>query len=173
MLCRIALGHNRLTTLPTAFALLSRLRYLNLKSNSFSVFPDVLTLLPPLDTLDISHNKLKRLLTQPGKLLNLRVFCLARNKLTRLPIYLSKFYKLEMLQLERNPIDWPPKSVVGQARAPESPQDMRDWIRGVQKWIEVETSRPRIHDDSGFSELELENNLCAPCPSFNFDFLLT
>ncbi|KAJ7461010.1 RAM signaling pathway protein-domain-containing protein [Mycena galericulata] len=156
---RIALGHNRLTTLPTAFALLSRLRYLNLKSNSFSVFPDVLTLLPALDTLDISHNKLKRLPTQPGKLLNLRVFCLARNKLTRLPIYLSKFYKLDVLQLERNPLDWPPKSVVGQARAPESPQAMRDWIRSVQKWIEVETSRPRIHDDSGFSEQELETNI--------------
>ncbi|KAJ6606459.1 RAM signaling pathway protein-domain-containing protein [Mycena vulgaris] len=156
---RIALGHNRLTTLPTAFALLSRLRYLNLKSNSFSVFPDVLTLLPALDTLDISHNKIKRLPTQPGKLLNLRVFCLARNKLTRLPIYLSKFYKLDVLQLERNPLEWPPKAVVGQARAPESPQAMRDWIRNVQKWIEVETSRPRVHDDSGFSEQELESNI--------------
>lgn len=38
---RIALGYNRLATLPMAFALLSRLRYLNLKNNSFSVFPDV------------------------------------------------------------------------------------------------------------------------------------
>ncbi|KAJ7118730.1 RAM signaling pathway protein-domain-containing protein [Mycena epipterygia] len=155
---RIALGHNRLTTLPTAFALLARLRYLNLKSNSFSVFPDVLTLLPALDTLDISHNKIKRLPTQPGKLLNLRVFCLARNKLTRLPIYLSKFYKLDVLQLERNPLDWPPKSVINQARL-DTPQAMRDWIRNVQKWIEVETSRPRIHDDSGFSEQELETNI--------------
>ncbi|KAJ7702257.1 RAM signaling pathway protein-domain-containing protein [Mycena rosella] len=156
---RIALGHNRLTTLPTAFALLSRLRYLNLKSNSFSVFPDVLTLLPALDTLDISHNKIKRLPTQPGKLLNLRVFCLARNKLTRLPIYLSKFYKLDVLQLERNPLDWPPKAVVSQARVPETPQAMRDWIRNLQKWIEVETSRPRVHDDSGFGEQELESNI--------------
>jgi Leucine-rich repeat (LRR) protein len=40
-LYRMALGNNRLTTLPTEFALLSRLRYLNLKSNCFSVFPDV------------------------------------------------------------------------------------------------------------------------------------
>lgn len=38
---RIALSYNRLATLPTAFALLSCLRYLNLKNNSFSVFPDV------------------------------------------------------------------------------------------------------------------------------------
>ncbi|KAJ7221758.1 RAM signaling pathway protein-domain-containing protein [Mycena pura] len=164
---RIALGYNRLTTLPTAFALLSRLRYLNLKSNSFTVFPDVLTLLPSLDTLDISHNKIKRLPSQPGKLLNLRVFCLARNKLTRLPIYISKFYKLDVLQLERNPLDWPPKSVVTQPRVPESPQAMRDWIRNVQKWIEIETSRPRVHDDSGFSEQELENNIEDSYNSWN------
>ncbi|KAJ7837040.1 RAM signaling pathway protein-domain-containing protein [Mycena olivaceomarginata] len=153
---RIALGQNRLTTLPTAFALLSRLRYLNLKNNSFTVFPDVLTLLPALDTLDISHNKIKRLPTQPGKLLKLRVFCLARNKLSRLPIYLSKFYKLEVLQLERNPLEWPPKSVV---TPPQSADAMRDWIRSVQMWIEAETSRPRIHDDSGFSEQELDTNI--------------
>lgn len=38
---RIALAHNRLTTLPMAFALLSHLRYLVLKSNNFTVFPDV------------------------------------------------------------------------------------------------------------------------------------
>ena len=38
---RIALGYNRLATLPMTFALLSRLRYLNLKNNSFSIFPDV------------------------------------------------------------------------------------------------------------------------------------
>jgi hypothetical protein len=40
---RVALGYNRLATLPTAFALLSRLRYLNLQNNSFSVFPDVVS----------------------------------------------------------------------------------------------------------------------------------
>ncbi|KAG6379191.1 RAM signaling pathway protein-domain-containing protein [Boletus reticuloceps] len=54
---RIALGYNRLATLPTAFALLSRLRYLNLKNNSFSVFPDVV--------LCISRNRITRL---PGYL---------------------------------------------------------------------------------------------------------
>lgn len=41
---RIALGYNRLATLPTSFALLSRLRYLNLRNNSFSVFPHVVRL---------------------------------------------------------------------------------------------------------------------------------
>jgi len=32
-----------------------------------------LTLMSSLDTLDISHNKIKRLPTQPGNLVNLRV----------------------------------------------------------------------------------------------------
>lgn len=40
---RIALGNNRLTILPMEFALLSQLRYLNLKRNNFSVFPEVVS----------------------------------------------------------------------------------------------------------------------------------
>jgi len=87
---RVALGYNRLATLPMAFALLARLRYLNLRANSFTVFPDVvrgsllsalnyetdfeqLTVMPSLEILDISRNKLKRLPSQPGTLLGLRV----------------------------------------------------------------------------------------------------
>lgn len=38
---RVALGYNRLATLPMAFAFLTRLRYLNLRANCFTVFPDV------------------------------------------------------------------------------------------------------------------------------------
>lgn len=79
-----------------AFALLSRLRYLNLKNNCLAVFPDVvstsiiclgcypattqltppvtkLTVMPSLEILDIGRNKIKRLPTQPGSLVNLRV----------------------------------------------------------------------------------------------------
>ena len=41
---RIALVGNRLASLPTAFAGLSRLRYLTLRSNAFSVFPEVVSL---------------------------------------------------------------------------------------------------------------------------------
>lgn len=38
---RVALGYNRLATLPMAFTFLSRLRYLNLRANCFTIFPDV------------------------------------------------------------------------------------------------------------------------------------
>ncbi|KAJ3876417.1 RAM signaling pathway protein-domain-containing protein [Lentinula edodes] len=159
---RISLGHNRLTTLPMEFALLSRLRYLNLKSNCFSVFPDVLTLMPAIDTLDISHNKIKRLPSQPGHLVNLRVFCFSRNKVTRLPVYLSRFHNLTVLQADKNPIEWPPKAVM------EPPNLVADgakfsisWIKSIQKWIESETtSEIHPHDDSGFSEHhDLESRL--------------
>ncbi|KAJ3811149.1 RAM signaling pathway protein-domain-containing protein [Lentinula lateritia] len=158
----ISLGHNRLTTLPMEFALLSRLRYLNLKSNCFSVFPDVLTLMPAIDTLDISHNKIKRLPSQPGHLVNLRVFCFSRNKVTRLPVYLSRFHNLTVLQADKNPIEWPPKAVM------EPPNLVADgakfsisWIKSIQKWIESETtSEIHPHDDSGFSEHhDLESRL--------------
>lgn len=51
--CRVALGYNRLATLPMAFALLTHLRYLNLRANSFTVFPDVVRLL--LNRLERVH----------------------------------------------------------------------------------------------------------------------
>ncbi|KIK63550.1 hypothetical protein GYMLUDRAFT_57243 [Collybiopsis luxurians FD-317 M1] len=164
---RISLGYNRLTTLPMEFALLSRLRYLNLKSNCFSVFPDVLTVMPALDTLDISHNKIKRLPSQPGNLVNLRVFCLSRNKVTRLPSYISKFQNLSVLQVDKNPIEWPPKAVMEPPELVASPgaaDSSRSWIKSVQKWIEAETNPHgpghSTHDDSGFSEqIDLETRL--------------
>ena len=44
LLPRIALAGNRLTSLPSTFSLLTRLRYLTLRSNSFTVFPEVASL---------------------------------------------------------------------------------------------------------------------------------
>ncbi|KAF5387103.1 hypothetical protein D9615_001618 [Tricholomella constricta] len=148
---RITLGNNRLTTLPTEFALLSRLRYLNLKHNSFSVFPDVLTLMPSLDTLDISRNKIKRLPFRAGQLIHLRVFCISRNKITRLPPYLSQFHNLEVFQVERNPIEWPPKTVMEKSGSLDSRYAMKDWVKSLQQWIEADF-RGQSHDDSGYSE---------------------
>jgi len=90
---RIALGNNHLTTLPTEFALLSSLRYLNLKHNNFLDFPNVLTLMPSLDTLDISHNKINRLPSQPGQLVKLRV-SFGISYLAHSPHMLSGFFSV-------------------------------------------------------------------------------
>ncbi|KAG0705293.1 RAM signaling pathway protein-domain-containing protein [Suillus ampliporus] len=134
---RVALGYNRLATLPTAFALLSRLRYLNLQNNSFTTFPDVLTVMPSLEILDISRNKIKRLPSQSGSLINLRVFCLSRNKVTRIPGYFTEFHELDVLKVDHNPIEWPPKYVM------ETPDGGREWIAFMQKWMR-NSSRPRL-----------------------------
>ncbi|KAG1748925.1 RAM signaling pathway protein-domain-containing protein [Suillus paluster] len=134
---RIALGYNRLATLPTAFALLSRLRYLNLQNNSFITFPDVLTVMPSLEILDISRNKIKRLPSQSGSLINLRVFCLSRNKITRVPVYFTEFHELDVLKIDHNPIEWPPKYVM------ETSDGGKEWITFMQKWMK-NSSRPRL-----------------------------
>ncbi|KAI0054178.1 hypothetical protein FA95DRAFT_1551992 [Auriscalpium vulgare] len=104
-----------------AFALLSRLRYLNLKNNSLSVFPDVvrpvkqslsstyhnltfhkLTVMPSLEILDIGRNKIKRLPSQPGSLINLEVcilevFCVVHTFLIMLPYRYSRFTRTRSL----------------------------------------------------------------------------
>ncbi|KAF8163186.1 RAM signaling pathway protein-domain-containing protein [Crassisporium funariophilum] len=146
---RLALARNLLTTLPNEFALLTRLRYLNLKHNCFSTFPDVLTLMPSLDTLDISHNKIKKLPLQPGHLVKLRVFSFSRNKITRLPAYLAGFRTLDVLKIERNPLDWPPSSVIDSFGKVD---DCKEWIQKFQNWLESETTTGQEYDDSGYSE---------------------
>ncbi|KAH9951890.1 RAM signaling pathway protein-domain-containing protein [Amylocystis lapponica] len=133
---RIALAYNRLTTLPMAFALLSRLRYLVLKNNNFSVFPDVLTVMPSLEILDISRNKIKRFPSDPGSLANLRVFSVIRNKIHKLPAYFTQFRELTLFKVDQNPIEWPPRSVMECSGNLDDPQVMTAWIHDVQKWIE-------------------------------------
>ena len=51
---RLTLGNNRLSTLPTELELFTRLRYLNLRRNNFSTFPDVVSF---MNWLDISGAK--------------------------------------------------------------------------------------------------------------------
>ncbi|KAG5350867.1 hypothetical protein C0989_008965 [Termitomyces sp. Mn162] len=97
------------------------------------------------------HNKIKGLPIEAGHLVHLRVFSLARNKITQLPPYLAQFPNLEVLEVERNPIEWPPKSVMEKADSLDSRNAMKDWVRSLQQWIEVD-SHSQIHDESGFGE---------------------
>lgn len=204
---RVTFGHNRLAALPTEFALLSSLRYLNLKYNCFTVFPEVvsfppllnfkvtyvigqLTLLISLDTLDISHNKIRRLPSYPGQLVNLRVslvlvhtgvilppphrqvLSLSRNKLSHLPPYLAKFHRLDVLQADKNPIEWPPKIVMEALNQPMPGMSMKDRIHYLQNWIESngrETKMRAEYDVQGEKDVYVFN-----CSSFNISqtFLL-
>ncbi|KAF8636525.1 hypothetical protein AX17_003338 [Amanita inopinata Kibby_2008] len=152
---RLALGHNRLPTLPPDFAHLTHLRYINLKHNTFTAFPHILTLMPSLEILDLSHNKIPRLPSQPGRLVDLKVLCLSRNKLTRLPPYMVQFRKLEVLHVDRNPIEWPPRPLINAGQSVEIGQPMKDWIQGLQKWLEM-NSKSKYDHEPPFLELERE-----------------
>ncbi|KAF8889774.1 hypothetical protein CPB84DRAFT_1711602 [Gymnopilus junonius] len=148
---RLALGNNRLSTLPPEFAHFTRLRYLNLKHNSFTAFPEVLNLIPFLDTLDLSHNKIKHLPSNPGNLVRLRVLCLSRNKLTRLPPYITQFQSLEVLQIDRNPWEWPPMSVFENLNSAQHENNGGDWLLDLYAWMESDGQNAK-YDDSGYSE---------------------
>ncbi|KAH9842729.1 RAM signaling pathway protein-domain-containing protein [Rhodofomes roseus] len=145
---RIALAYNRLTTLPMAFALIARLRYLVLKNNNFSVFPHVLTVMPSLEILDISRNKIKRLPSDPGSLVNLRVFSILRNKIQKLPPSFTQFQELTLFKVDGNPLEWPPKAVMDSSENLDDPQAMKEWIKRLQRWIEDNSSSRKMSEDS-------------------------
>ena len=64
------------------------------------------------------------------------MFCLSRNKLTRLPLYLSKFRNLNILKVDRNPLAWPPQSVMERPGNADDARAMKNWIQGLQTWME-------------------------------------
>ena len=130
--------------------------------------------MPSLEILDIGRNKIKRLPTQPGSLVNLRVralvcawcpghvplhlifqvFSFYRNKITRLPPYLVKFTHLSILRVEQNPWEWPPKKLMDTQSA------TKDFIKTIKHWIEDNTSpehRNLISDSILSEELGLES----------------
>ncbi|KAG6335723.1 hypothetical protein ID866_3365 [Astraeus odoratus] len=100
-----------------------------------------LTLMPSLQILDISRNRIKQLPAQPGSLVNLHVLCISRNKITRLQAYLSDFTHLNILKLDHNPIEWPPKAVLEAGGSSSDPGAAKQWILSMQKWLK-ENSHP-------------------------------
>ncbi|SCV69726.1 BQ2448_1120 [Microbotryum intermedium] len=133
---KLALGYNLLKDLPSQFSSLgNRLRYLNVRVNMLTVFPQVVSCrktkrmlsnlcawlieslvlqlceMPSLEILDISRNKIKRLPASPGTLVNLKVFSIAKNRVKRLPIWFSALTHLKVLKVDHNPLEWPPKDV--------------------------------------------------------------
>lgn len=96
---KLALGYNLLKDLPSHFGMLgSKLRYLNVRVNALTSFPQIVSTssirirggarefgadlsllrsqlceMSSLEILDISRNKIKRLPTNPGTLVNLKV----------------------------------------------------------------------------------------------------
>lgn len=111
---RLKLDYNALTEVPTQILSLSSLKYLNLRSNSLTVFPIPLTQLN-LSILDVSRNKIKELPIDPGNLINLKVFACSRNKISLLPVWISEMSQIKLLKIENNPLRNVPRELLENA----------------------------------------------------------
>ncbi|MCO5612568.1 hypothetical protein L7F22_066836 [Adiantum nelumboides] len=77
--------------------------------NNISSGPDAA---PSLEILDISRNKIRKLPSEPGRLLELRVLSLSNNRIRRLPAWVTKMKYLRVLKVDSNPISWPPPNIM-------------------------------------------------------------
>ena len=158
---KLALGYNMLRELPTFFTMLRSLRYLNVRVNVFTTFPQVLCEMPSLEILDFSRNKVKRLPSAPGTLVNLRVFSVAKNKIKRLPTWFAHMSRLQVLKIEGNPIEWPPKDVAAfpSAAGAERPMptkgeeeaEMNRYVSSLTTWIRNNATRENARDPMSHS----------------------
>ncbi|KAL7411556.1 RAM signaling pathway protein-domain-containing protein [Mrakia frigida] len=132
---RLALSHNSLTSLPTSFLILTRLRYLNLKGNDLREVPAVLGSLQSLEILDISRNKIKRMPEKPGRLASLRVLSLSQNRLRALPAYMADFTELKVFKVEQNPLEWPPREIMDRPANSEGEEAEKLWILSIREFM--------------------------------------
>ncbi|ORX33417.1 RAM signaling pathway protein-domain-containing protein [Kockovaella imperatae] len=149
---RLALSYNSLAdnSIVASFSRLSRLRYLNLKGNNFTEFPQALSQMTALEILDLSKNKIVSFPSEPGRLTQLKVLSLTSNRIRSLPSYLTKFNHLKVFKVDLNPIEWPPREVLGnlvdndiskpvetQPGQRKKDEDLRPWIENMKKWMRV------------------------------------
>ena len=99
--------------------------------------------MPALEVLEIGRNKINRLPSQPGSLVNLRVLSIYKNKITRLPSYFTQFNSLEVLRCEQNPLEWPPKQVI------DTEGSTPDFVSFLKRWMQdpLNNERKRSLDE--------------------------
>jgi hypothetical protein len=78
------------------------------------------------------------------------VLSLTSNKIYALPSYLTTFNNLKVFKVDQNPIEWPPKEVLGSlidndlARAERAngkkEEDLRPWIENMKSWMRQRAS---------------------------------
>ncbi|BFZ54391.1 RAM signaling network component [Savitreella phatthalungensis] len=159
---RLALGHNLLTSLPKGIESLSRLRYLNIRSNYLREFPAVLCGMPSLEILDISRNKIRYLPREPGSLLTLKVLSISKNRIERLPGYMSKMAELRILKLDHNPIVYPAREVTSFEGGDDA---MDEWLSALRQHLLVYGDGQVSSSDGEDDDVDLKAP--PPIPSKN------
>ncbi|TNN44924.1 Malignant fibrous histiocytoma-amplified sequence 1 [Liparis tanakae] len=111
------LGNNSLQELPDGLgSSLNNLRVLVLRRNKFSSVPRVVLELVRLVELDMSHNGLRGLPEELGRLPALKKLCVSHNKIQSLPAQIGALQSLEELDLSFNELHLLPASFSGLAK---------------------------------------------------------
>lgn len=147
---RLALAHNRLTGFSDAFSQLSRLRYLNLRSNLMREFPISLSKLSSLEILDISRNQLVSLPEDFGMLMNLKVLSMSKNMIEHLPTYIGRMQDLKILKIDHNPIAFPSRDVLELAGEGEDFRDTR--LELIKRYLRNAENKGTEDTESGSSD---------------------
>ncbi|GAO48534.1 hypothetical protein SAICODRAFT_92456 [Saitoella complicata NRRL Y-17804] len=149
-IARLALGHNSLSTFSLAIASMTRLRYLNIRSNQFREFPLVLCQCPSLEILDVSRNRLKSLPRDFGNLMSLKVLSISKNKIQMLPTYIGNMTSLKILKIDHNPIVFPGKDITsfegGEA-------GMDQWLENLKAYL-----RTHVHQEDGDDHITTDDD---------------
>lgn len=110
------LHDNRLSSLPDAFARLTRLRYLNIGENAFDALPECISCMTNLIELRASGNRLTSLPDCIGRLTRLRELHLRDNQLTSLPDSIEGLHELRQIDLRGNPLTHLPAAIAALPR---------------------------------------------------------
>ena len=106
---RLALSHNPQIQIPPQITLCGGLRYLNVRVNHLTEFPQTVLSLTKLEILDLSKNDITSIPEDIKRMSSLKFLAIVRNKITRLPLALGEMPNLHKLKFEDNPIEFPTK----------------------------------------------------------------
>ncbi|RSL58676.1 hypothetical protein CEP51_014042 [Fusarium floridanum] len=123
---RLALSHNRLSTIPPRLSLCTSLRYLNARNNSIEVFPPVLYKLECLEILDLSRNRIQALPDDIAKMTSLKVLAAQKNAIEDIPPCIAEMTALLALKIEGNPLNPMLKQIIDAHSHEPVPKGVRD-----------------------------------------------
>ena len=101
-LLSLKVQNNRLTSIPSYFAHMKSLKYLNISNNKFETFPPVVSQMSNLVDLDVSFNNIAELPSEMSNLKSLERLAAFGNELRTFPESFSTLANLRSLDVRRN-----------------------------------------------------------------------
>ena len=101
-LTSLKVQNNKLASIPSYFAQMKSLKYLNISNNKFETFPAVVSEMSNLVDLDVSFNTIAELPSEMSNLKSLERLAAFGNELTTFPASFSALANLRALDVRRN-----------------------------------------------------------------------